>query len=289
MKQTKFFTGGHPRSVDDLECIQGGVTEAFKSMMKSLVESTPGVIPNCILWGLEETSGSGGATNVSAGAVLLDGEICEFAASSFSGLVIPPTYRTLTTSDVYPATNPVTYADASSRDVHLNRIAVLTTVNTGFPTAANQLEYFTAPRLESLLRAKIMNNDTWHTVGAPSEPALHSNYASNGIKFRRTPLDSVMFVMNQLDLDYWQNLGSIPDVHTSTEKLFTLPINYRPTFTTYKMAPIDLSVYPQEVIGLRIETNGDIFVGVIAAPPTGISPGTYNGKVVNFNDQFSTV
>ena len=92
MKQLKTFTGGHPFNLDDLIHIQDGMNEAIISLVKGLL-SNGAAIPNCVLYGLEETPAGFGNINYSAGAVIIDGEICQFEAQTINpGLIVMPSH-----------------------------------------------------------------------------------------------------------------------------------------------------------------------------------------------------
>lgn len=288
MKKLDIINGGHPRSNDDLIHLQEGLTETLSALNGALATDANGNVQNCILWGLNQTF-VGGNLIVTEGAVLLGGEVCLYPEQNLGNTAYPPGYNhILKRVDSFAASNPVVYASAASHSPHVITTAVINVIQ-ATPAADEMIWGTNALRLKDIIRTNTLAIDTWHTVGAAGEPTLNSNYSSQFMKFRKSVNDMVLLAFNAINMSHWVTLGSVPDVHTSTEKLITLPVGYRPSFVTTMVVPMDMNVYPQEVLAIRIEVNGDIFIGVTAAPPTGLTPGTFNNRAVSFNTMFNAI
>lgn len=252
MDQIELFTGGHPRSNDDLMHLQGGVIDSFTALNKALTADSGGAPQNCILYGIVK-SGSG-PVNFTAGAAILDGEICVFDAQSFSTPPIAPNDFVLTVDESYPATNPVTYADASAHNVHKIRKARMVTKNPA-SLLSYELLHTGALYLKSNLAPVL---DAWHT------PTVNSNYPNVGAPFKyKKTIDGLLVISGSCGLDDWAiSLGSIPDIRSSCPVLFNLPAGYRPTNSIIILyAHCDLSGATDATVCLKIEPSGDVSVG----------------------------
>ncbi len=289
MKYLDIITGGHPNSLNDLIHLQEGVKESLEAWIKGLAVDASNAPQNCILWGLDEDF-VGGNRIIKEGAVLLSGEICIFPEHNLGNAVLPPSYNiVISRATSYHVDDPVIYATSVSHSPHV--IVTGTAAWTNAAVQPDQMIYnvHTTPRLAGLIRTNVLNIDDWHTVGATNEPPFAANYSATFIKFKKSVSDNVLIAVNALDMSHWATLLSLPDIHLSTEEVFTLPSGYRPSFTTYLMAPINLNSFPQEMLGLRIETNGKVYIGVPASPPTNAGTGSFNNKFFNLNTMFNAI
>ena len=254
MKQLKTFTGGHPFNLDDLIHIQDGMNEAIISLVKGLL-SNGAAIPNCVLYGLEETPAGFGNINYSAGAVIIDGEICQFEAQTINpGLIVMPSHFVIQISDSFSATNPIVYADASLKNVHLIRKAVI--VISAVPTAANEIELNTRKSFIDILKTNMSSTEAWRkvgTLGNPASPGWGWYKPTSEIFFRKNIID------NSVDIR-----GTIVFINTNTLSdpplnyaLITLPVGYIPSFNVPFVVPI-------KVMGTQYEgnTNNDLIKNV---------------------------
>lgn len=288
MKKLNLYTGGHPRSLNDLIHLQEGVSETIDSFLKGLTNSTAGV-QNCILWGMG-TSYSGPNLIVADGAVLLNGEVCLFSSQNLGPAIPPPGSNWLISiTETYIAGNPVTYANASSHNVHAIRKATIS-VSSATPSAS-QLIFNppNTPKFKDIMQAQIAIVDTWHTLGDPGEPTLNNNYNATYFKFKKTVDGEVKLVAEGLEMDYWTTLGGVPEVFSSAEVLFTLPVGHRPSSIVFIAFPCEMPSANNEMLGLQIAASGEVKIGTCKSPNTGNIVNDYGGVIAYINCSFMAV
>jgi hypothetical protein len=109
MKNLNLFTGLHRYSLDDLDHMSEGYTEAITSLSKAIVNITdPVILHGCVVTQV------GQDYTVTAGAIYYDGEIYQVAAHALNSATAP----NWAIDTTYRANNPVVYADSASHNVH---------------------------------------------------------------------------------------------------------------------------------------------------------------------------
>lgn len=248
MKQTKIFTGGHPLSGDDITHTQTGMTESVIALAKGLL-SNGVAIPNCILYGFIATPAGMGFVNYSAGAAVLDGEICIFAGATVNPALVIPQHFVIRPSDTYPATNPVTYADASTKNVHLDRVAIIAI--SVVATAFNEIDLDTGVRFLDVLKTNLSTTEAWRLVGAVGQPASPSwpwYDTGSQIYFRKRTLLNAIEIRGAISLTGTAAISDPPLNYT----LFTMPAGYIPS------NEIDfISNVKNGGAGYQLNSNGD--------------------------------
>jgi hypothetical protein len=108
--------GGMPFELDDLDYLQNGVNEAFKDLLSTFDNSF-------VLTGCEVTTAVPNY-NVSAGIIVLEGEVLPFAGGSIAISINPTYFELAATFD--PAGNEV-FQDTNTFDTYAIRSVVLAT------------------------------------------------------------------------------------------------------------------------------------------------------------------
>lgn len=125
MKVLNLYTGGHPFKIDDVLHLQSGIKEAIKQIA---IHLKAGVDAPYILWGAAITGPTNGPWNVSAGAIYYQGEIYLVdAAVAVTNTSVGPVITGFDwlIQETYVAPSPVTYQNATSKNVHAVRKMVL--------------------------------------------------------------------------------------------------------------------------------------------------------------------
>lgn len=277
MKRLQIYTGGHPRNADDLEHMQAGMVEAITSLAKGLL-SNGATIPNCVLYGINVTSSSMGFTTYGAGAVIIDGEICQFDAQSIPDAIMSPHHYVLRTSDSYLAGNPVTYADASTKNVHLIRKAVIADIVVA--TAANEIEFDTRQQFVDVLKANMFNGDySWITVGA--SPSYVNGFAAYAfpvdLRFCKL-ISGLCIIEGGMDFEGVASVANFVDIDISTPLvIFTLPDGWRPDEgCAYQEVSVEI---PAGWVSftVKVHDNGDVALVKAYNIGSGIVPGDFAG------------
>jgi hypothetical protein len=112
--------GGHPLKTDNFTHLMGGVVETFDNLCKGVAYQQQ---VGFRLWGVNFTVLTSTDATWTAGAIYLQGEICNVDAGSASKTGVQ-VFKWSKVTTALPI-DPQTYADASSRDVHLETKAVL--------------------------------------------------------------------------------------------------------------------------------------------------------------------
>lgn len=283
MKTLITYTGGHPITVNDFDHMQAGIREAIVNLMKALLSNGTSV-PNCRLYGMVVTTYGNGDVDITAGACVLDGEICEFDYQLIpDGTVAPGQYGVITYVDTYGPNNPVTYADASTHNVHRIRKAHVIAQNT--PATSAQLDWSTSsPRFEQILKANLVGSvGVWRYVGDIGQPAYVNGFQAAGpiagatrqLRFRKLISEEVI-IEGYLDFNGIASIGSFASLTPSTPlDIFTLPTGHRPdNEDTMISLPVEC---PAGWVTFLIRVNTDGKVQVIGAPVvgSGVVPGDY--------------
>lgn len=235
MKQLKVFTGGHPISGDDLLHLSESTSETLAMLCRGLVANGAS-IPNCRLYGCNITTYGNGDVDISAGAVILNGEICEVAYQLIpDGTIVNPLIAVFSFLDTYKPNNPVTYGDGTTKNVHLIRKANVVTI-TGTPSAS-QMELFNAPMFIEILRANMLGvTGAWVYPGDAGQPAYLNGFTQGYpgsvkerlLRFRKTA-GNVVHLSGEVD---FEPIGSLASLNTPTMvapfNIFQLPVGMRP-------------------------------------------------------------
>lgn len=263
MRKTIIHTGFHQRSNEDLTHMQDGLIEAITSVLNGLASSGT-VLPNCILHGCVITPTVLSFADISAGAVILDGEICIFDGVTNIDLDVAPNILVYSPIDTYLAGNPVTYGDLSTKNVHLIRKAEIIPVSIA---AANQLALFQKTFIQ-LLQTNLASTEGWHKVGATGEPAMPSFGWVSGtstLYFRKNLLDNSVEVRGTLNL---KNMNTVTDPPTNYA-LYTLPAGYHPSFeipfvATIRVHGVAYSVNSNndviKLLNMSVDTGGNVSI-----------------------------
>lgn len=283
MKTLVTFPGGHPLSVNDLDHIQAGIKEAIINLLKALLSNGTSV-PNCRLYGMVVTTYGSGDVEITAGACVLDGEICEFDYQLIpSGTLAPGQYGVITYVDTYGPNNPVTYLDASTHNVHRIRKAHVIAQNT--PASSTQLDWSTnSPRFEQILKANLVGaTGAYRYVGAVGQPIFLNSFATGYPG--ATPEQELRFIKlitGEVLVEGWMffdgiaTVGSFASLTPSTPlTIFTLPSGHRPDNLDTKISLPVQSPAGWVTFEILINTNGN--VEVIGAPLVGggVTPGDF--------------
>jgi hypothetical protein len=263
-------TGGHPLHLDDLEHMQNGTKESLIAIMKGLLNNGASV-PNCILYGVIPTVIVGTLCSVTAGAVVLNGEICLIDAIASVDLDPNPDTLVIAPVDTYPASNPVTYANGTTKNVHLDRKAQYINI-TGAP-AINQLAMVSRKTLIELFKATVsgpgafipMSNPTWAWLDA----------ANSSLAYRKNVFTNLVEIKGKLKL---QNMTTMVEP-SFKYNLFTLPAGAKPAVNHNYFTPILLdgvNNYPIHTpsgdrilgLGMQIDINGNISINVLRTTAT---------------------
>ncbi len=271
MKQLLTFTGGHQRTVDDLVHIQAGALESLIAIAKGLT-TNGATIPNCILFGCEFTVYPPTTiADISAGALILDGEICYFPGIVGIDLDVAPDLLVFSPLDTYPATNPVGYADGSTHNVHLDRIVEILQIS-GSP-AANQA-IMAAPLFLDVLRTNLSTPGAWRQVGTTGNPAAPgwSWYdTSSKMYFRKNLLGNTLEVRGEIKIINSSGIGD-PPINYS---LWTMPAGYLPAYhisfvgtITKHLAPFDTNSNSDVIknANMSVDTSGNVSINPESVP-----------------------
>ncbi len=175
-------SGGQPIFTDvTMQMLQQAYSDGFKAFAKAIGQLNDYIV----LSGGIPSSPIGGSYLVVGGYVLIKGEYYQLAATAVP--VVPGGalyYRILEQN--HPI-DPVEFQDGSLKNVHKLRTVL------GFhgtpPGAEIGVSYFSADnfvRIPTALQRSIYGvADTWHTVGAPGEPAIASGWGSSLLRFTK--------------------------------------------------------------------------------------------------------
>jgi hypothetical protein len=259
--------GGHPLHLDDLEHMQNGTKESLIAIMKGLLNNGASV-PNCILYGVNATviPGTGGlVASVTAGAVVLDGEICLFDGIGAVSLDPNPDTLVLAPLDTYLASNPVTYANGTTKNVHLVRKAQMLVIS-GAP-ASNHLVVAGMKTLIELFKDSLSGPGTFIPVAFPNYPWIDaSNYF---LEYRKNVFTNLLELKGRLKL---QNMTTMANP-SYRYNLFTLPSGYKPACKNNHFVPICidyLNDFPlhtptgDRIVGLnmQVDTGGNVSINI---------------------------
>lgn len=125
--------GGHPLTLDDFTFLQEAVHDGFKALSNILSDpNNPSLEPSYIIKGCEKTLQSAGIWQINAGYIVISGEVCYVPQHtvSFSDEA-DPLYWIIEQSAVAPS--PVEYRDLQLQEVHLQRIAKVSTTTSLLP------------------------------------------------------------------------------------------------------------------------------------------------------------
>jgi hypothetical protein len=265
-------TGGHPLHLDDLEHMQNGSKESLIAIMKGLLNNGASV-PNCILYGVIPTGLGGGGTlvSVTAGAVVLNGEICLIDAIAAVDVDPNPDKLVITPVDTYPATNPVTYANGTTKNVHLDRKAQYVNIS-GIP-ASNQLAFVGMKTLIELFKATLSGPGAFVPVTIPTWAWLDAPNSS--LSYRKNVFTNLLEIKGKLKL---QNLTAMAEP-SYKYNLFSLPAGAKPSVQHNHFTPIVLdgvNNYPIHTpsgdrilgLGMQIDINGNVAINVLRTTAT---------------------
>ncbi len=284
MKQVKTFTGGHPITVNDIEHMQDGLTEAIIALVKAL--ATDGAaIPNCVLFGFNITASGGGFTTYAPGAAVINGEICQFdGATVASGLTLPNHY-VIRTSDTYVAGNPITYGDGSTKNVHLIRKVII--ASSAVATTSNEIDLDHFTLLKDVLKANLFSfTNAWVRVGSGGgAPAYNSTFLGYGLttaeelRFCKL-LSGMVIIEGGLEFNGVSTVGSLGSINYTTPlRIFTLPVGYRPdTGSAY----MEVSVETPDgwaSFTVKVYDNGNVSLVKVYNIGAGVTPASFNGTL----------
>lgn len=235
MKQTIIHTGGHPVTATDLKHLNESTFETLIALIRGLLANGT-TIPNCILYGFESSPSVPSGTYFAPGAAILDGEICVFDGQTVSGSTpAPPNIRAIITSDTYLAGNPVLYADNTTKNVHLVRKAVISTVTP--PLTATQLQLSGAPLFKDVLKNNLLSEDSgWIYVGGIGGVVYLNGFndsypggtAEERLRYRRM-FGKTVFVEGFFN---FEGIGSVPSLASITGTtpldICKLPLGFSP-------------------------------------------------------------
>lgn len=125
MKNLNLFTGGHPKSIQDLKHLQIGVKQVFDALLAGLTPGTsnvPYVIVGCGI------TVSGSNVTVAGGWIYLNAEVIRVVAGTITLASGQAAY--LRKSEVTESYGTLTYADGNSRNVHTETILTPTALAT---------------------------------------------------------------------------------------------------------------------------------------------------------------
>jgi hypothetical protein len=275
MKTLVTYPGGHPLSVNDLDHIQTGIKETIVNLMKALLSNGTSV-PNCRLYGMVVTVYGSGDVDITAGACVLDGEICEFDYQLIpDGTILPGQYGVITYVDTYGPNNPVTYLDATTHNVHRIRKAHVIAQNT--PASSTQLDWgASTPRFEQILKANLIGaTGTFRYVGAVGQPAFLNSFTTGfpgavteqELRFIKL-ITSEVLVEGWMFFDGISTIGSFASLTPSTPlPIFTLPSGHRPdNLDTRISLPVQC---PTGWVTFDIMINTTGSVEIVGAPLVG--------------------
>lgn len=218
----------------DLKHLNEANVETIVSLVRGLL-ANGGIIPNCILYGFETTPGIPTGTYYAPGAAILNGEICVFDGQTVSGAIpAPPNVYAIQTNDTYLSGNPVLYADATFKNVHLVRKAVISIVTT--PLSSTQLLLSNAPKFMDLLKANVLSEDSgWLYVGAPGAAPFYNSFDSSfpwssvevTLRYRRF-FGRTAILEGLFNFEGVGTLPLITSINTTPLIVTQLPIGFRP-------------------------------------------------------------
>lgn len=230
MKDLVISTGKHQFLADDFTHLSDGFKEALQMFMKGLL-SNGASIPNCILYGMVKTNHLSGDVSFTAGACVLNGEICEFDAQYIvDGTIALPNYGVITGFDTWAAIDPITYGDGTTKNVHRNRKARVEA--SALPATANQLSWSgTIPQFRTIAATNLgTNTEAWRYIGAVGEiPFLNGfgngyiDVAADNMRYRKSA--GLCHVSGNLN---FEPMGS------GLTLVCTLPVGYRPDRAIWK-------------------------------------------------------
>lgn len=275
MKKTIIHSGFHQRSNEDIMHMQEGITEVLDAIMKAL--AAPGAtLPNCTLWGCNITPAGLGLHNISAGAVLLDGEVCIFDGVNGIDLsVIAPNQLVYTTVDTYLPGNPITYGDLTTKNVHLIRKAGI--ISIAVSPAANQLPLEGQLNFIQNLQKKLSITESWRKLGTTGNPAMPTFGwldVSSEIFFRKNLLDNSVELRGTLDLINTNTLNDPP----LNYQLFIMPAGYIPAYEIPFIGNIRIHNVPYE-----LNSNNDVIKGNNMAVEKTTGNVTINPEMITTN------
>lgn len=286
MKQLIIHTGGHPITATDLKHLNEAYSETIIALVRGLLAQGT-TIPNCILYGFEQSPGVPSGTYFSPGAAILDGEICSFAGQTVTGAApIPPNVRAIVTNDTYLAGNPVTYADASTKNVHLATIATISTVTT--PLSANQLLLSGATKFIDILKGNLLSDDSgWMYVGAIGAPAFSGTFSNSWpfgsihetLRFRRI-YGRMAIVQGRFDFDGVGAAASLAAISPSLPlDIFVLPTGFRPdNGSAFCEAEVD-TPDGKSYFSIRILSNGRVQIFKAYNWDVSVTPSSFTGTL----------
>jgi hypothetical protein len=143
--------GGHPLTLDDFSFLQEANRDSFKGLANILSDpQASGLEPSYIIKGCEKSLLSAGVWQIAAGYVVINGEICFVPQHNVSfNDEADPLFWMIEQSVAPPS--PVEYRDLQLQDVHLRRVAKVS-------TTPGVIQYEAIPTIRALLDRRQRRN-----------------------------------------------------------------------------------------------------------------------------------
>lgn len=238
---------GHPLTLDDAGFIQDAFKDALNGFLKGFEGANNSfIITGCVI------SVSGGDIVISAGWVVLNGEIYEVEAGNFGPIAFlaPAPYWKI--EEIAVAPSPVYYEDNSLKNVHLKRRATLTGIDTG-----GLIKYSDTKTFKSLLHDLMLNGDTDFTMinswDFGNLPVANAGYRKEGNRvFLRGDIRFTGGAVPLTNLPFAQlPVGYRPSINWMFNAVTGSSFNSPPTTDNY--------LYNAGSSWIRIDTDGYLY------------------------------
>jgi hypothetical protein len=228
--------GGFPFDLNDLEWQFDAYERAFADVVRGFGSSF--IIHGCV-----PTTVALNTYDISAGAVVMDGELYPFAG--VAGLVIAdPAEAWYVVSATLDPSGAEAFEDLVTRNAYQKRIATI--VQTASPASPNAAVF--GQRLEDVILAKV------GTVAQPwAAPTLGNSWVAQGIPYN--PLTGYRKELGLLV----RLRGTVNGSSASANGLFTLPVGFRPGFTLRSQIGSIINPAIQRIV----EVNGAGVVSIL--------------------------
>jgi len=209
--------GGFPLELDDLRWQFNAYEAAFKAIGNGL-----GVGNNFVLYGCEASNLGGTLWTVTAGVVVIQGELCECPAMP---TITVPIGNVLLASRIVAddSSGTETFEDLSVQQTYQKRRAVINTVIAGSINMAFSVDLLTGAQLSDRILGLLTSQDIWHNIGDAGEPVFNNLWVWEGSQARprfRKDVNKTIRLSGLLD-----------GTNAINSTVFLLPAQYTPSST----------------------------------------------------------
>ncbi|MEO8589489.1 MAG: hypothetical protein ABI432_08985 [Flavobacteriales bacterium] len=207
------LVGGFPFDLNDVEWLQNAIRGPFKGVADAFG-------PGYVLSGCEVTDLGAGTYAITAGWVVLLGELFEYEGTAGTSLPGGIALYSFAADQTLDPSGVEVFEDISSQNAYIKRRAVLGITGV-VPDMTPVVGMRLVDRITEMLAYEVPG--PWHILDDPGEPALGGGY------FQGSGAQRVMFRKEPGGIIRIKGILNAASVGVSNGVAFTLPAGFRPT------------------------------------------------------------